>query len=96
MDICRLLEGFEEVGESLGRVFVLVRFLGLPLLIRVFCLRPSRSADFGPLNRVLLLVVSAHDPSIDSTSSDGITSSGSGDLFPPLFDLRGGVEVRGI
>lgn len=91
------LWGLEEgagVGESVVGLFI-ARFSGLPLLMRVFRLRPSLSVDPELLNLVFLLVVPAHDPSIESTSSDGITNSGSGDLLFPLVFLRGGVNLRG-
>jgi hypothetical protein len=45
---------------------------------------------------VLLLVVSAHDPSRELGSSDGITSSGSGDLVPLVDGRRGGVLFAGM
>lgn len=83
-------------GGAFGIVFVLEGFTGLSVLMRAFLLRVSKtlSADWFALDRVLLLVVSAQDPSIELISNDGITNSGSGDLFSPLVDLRGVVTLR--
>jgi hypothetical protein len=76
--------------------FVRTRFSGLPLLTRPLLLRASGGfpKDRAPINFEFLLA-SAHDPSIESSSRDGegIMSSGSGDLVPPLVWRRGGVAL---
>lgn len=81
----------------MGGLLILARLTGLSLLIRVFLLRASKtlSADWFALARALPLVVSAQDPSIELRSNDGITNSGSSDLFVPLVDFLGGVTLRG-
>lgn len=89
------LDGGAGAVVSLRGGFVVEYFCGLPVLWRVLRLRPSRSAILDPLIRVFLLVLSAHEPSIDPTSKEGITNSGSGDRLFPLVDFRGGVNLRG-